>query len=158
MYFLTFCPFCTYCFCLGVRSLNSYTVLEELLEIPCWYTTAFPPRVWARPQDNTFSPQPVEEVMEEGAVNRLGLLPVGTSLASRNPLEPVLASCSGTALNSELAFQEPMPVYYPVPSVLPSLSSFLNLIFFNFRQNLCRIKKPNSIKEYRIIIKSYSQP
>lgn len=54
------------------------------------------------------------------------------SLASRNPLEPVLASCSGTALNSELAFQEPMPVYYPVPSVLPSLSSFLNLIFFNF--------------------------
>ena len=58
--------------------------------------------------------------------------------------------------SSELAFQEQMPTKYSIPSSHPSLSSFLNFYSFS-RQNLCRVKKSNSLKECRIEIKSSSQ-
>lgn len=89
------CPFCTSCFCLGVHFPNSYPVLQELLEIPHWNTMVFPPRVWARPQDNMFLPQAVEQVMEDrvpGTVTDLARACGHHGLASRNTLEPVRIS------------------------------------------------------------------
>lgn len=117
------CPFCTSCFCLGVHFPNSYPVLQELLEIPHWNTMVFPPRVWARPQDNMFLPQAVEQVMEDrvpGTVTDLARGLWAPRLASRNTLEPVRASPSRTALSWLFKNKCPPNTLFP-PPIPPSL-------------------------------------
>ena len=125
------CPFCTSCFCLGVHSPNSYPGLQELLEIPHWYSMVFPPRVWARPQDNTFLPQAVEQVMEDGVPGTATDL-ARSLWAPRTGQQEHSGVCACLSFwnSSDLAFQEQMPTKCPVPSSHPSLSSFLNFYFF----------------------------
>lgn len=100
--------FCLDHFAPPKQSWNSYPVRAAGNAILAHHTV-FAPGVRARLQDRMFLPHPVDEALEEGARAR------GADTALRcgqwEPCGRGLASCSGTALNAGLAFQELMPAY-----------------------------------------------
>ena len=114
--------------------------------------------VWAQPQDNTFLPQAVEQVMEDGVPGTVTDL-ARSLWAPRTGQQEHSGACACLSFwnSSELAFQEQCPPNALFPPPIPPSLPFLIFIFYS-RQNLCRVKKSNSLKECRIEIKSSSQP